>query len=201
MRRCSPRLQWIAGGFVLLAACSGSSADESEVSSIPVVTTAPNDVAAAPLQSQILEDDEVSIAEMEHALRAVATCVDEQGYMAELRSFDGGDGYGFSVASPTGASRAAVDALQIFEARFLPEIEDPFRIQHGPTPEEIEADHELMRQCLREKGYQMDDSWPIVDTNVDIWDVAACDPDLIIRRSSPGDRPGTTREATASNPA
>lgn len=186
MRRCSSHLQAVAVGVALLAACSDGSERAAEPQPpIPVVTAAPQHVVAAPLQSQILGDNDITLDEMEQALRAVVACVEEQGYIAELRSFDGGNGYEFFVASPTGDHQAAADALQICEARFLSEIHEPFREQHGPTPAEIEAERDLTRQCLREKGYQVGDAWPI-DSHVDVWDELACDPDLTDRASVGG---------------
>src|SRR5687768_16794653 len=108
--------------LVLLAGCS-SGADDVGGSGRPsagalegsAVTAATEDVPPDPLQAEILEDGEVSPSEMERALLAVVSCVTDQGFAAELESFDE-DGYDFFVGTApdgsTDASAAALDECQ-----------------------------------------------------------------------------------------
>jgi hypothetical protein len=168
--------------LLMAGACTGvSDGTAGEVRLPPEagpVTTLPP-VRPDPLQAEVLADGEVTPSEMERALLAVVSCVEAAGFAAELTEFSPADGYAFRTHNEASQDDAASQALDRCQQAFLSEIDEPFRLQHGPTQEEIMAEQEAKRRCLLDRGYDAEViDGPDMLSHVDMDDLIACDPDL-----------------------
>jgi len=144
----------------LLVGCTASrtpAADQEAVGApSPGVTAVGVDAQRDPLQDELLADGAVSTAEMERALLAVVTCVQQSGHSAELVEFneDGGGQFQTSGAT-TEEADAAEAALDRCRAEILSDVQPAYNLEHAPSEQEIQEHREKVVDCLVGMGHDV----------------------------------------------
>lgn len=159
-RWTSISLQFIVLGLVMASGCSLGSAADTTVNAPtagfdgPGITTS-EESGSDPIQAEILADGAVSHAEMERALFAVVTCVQSEGYNAELLDFRQGRGWDLQSWGATEEEADLADeALGRCYSTVLSDVEVVYLEEYGPTEQEVQAGEERMRACLADRGYE-----------------------------------------------
>jgi len=123
----------------------------------PIVTTLPSAVAD-PIQAEVLADGSVTHSEMERVLLAVAACVREEGYFAEMSNFVHGEGWSFEISGGDSSEETdrAEERFNTCSAQLMSSVEPAYWTEWAPTQQEVLAREQEVLGCLSDNGFDVE---------------------------------------------
>jgi hypothetical protein len=122
----------------------------------------PRAVEVSEFQQELLQDGDITFDEMELAVASYADCLSELGITTEAdysllsRSYS----YEFSTESADVESLLESPEGQACKSHYLDDVELVFADQFGPTEQEDAQYYEAVAHCMREAGFDVEDSKP-----------------------------------------
>ena len=121
-----------------------------------------SDETRSPFQAAILADDDVSFDEMEVAVASYAQCLEGLGIQTDAHYSDANRAYEYRFSTESADVEQLLEGPygQACKSKYLNEVELAFADQVGPTALEDAAYYERVAACMREQGYDVEDTKP-----------------------------------------